>query len=152
MPWCVQTISVPKTLAMIFPAGGRSLNRSGVGSSAVFHIMEAFFALWESSSGPNSKKIFPFGSVTAEEFETCPPCITSGSQEWGISGTIIHIRVLQPCRYLTVGVWHELNNNTLYQVEQNTWYWVWVPCKSGDSGTPLLNKRDDRVPPGIWWE
>ncbi len=34
----------------------------------------------------------------------------------------VYPRVLQPSRYLPRGTWDELNSNTRYQVEHNTWY------------------------------
>ncbi len=48
-----------------------------------------------------------------------------------------HIRVLQPCRYLPGGTWDELNGNTLYQIEHNTWFHV----------LPVPGMRGYRVPP-----
>ncbi len=65
-------------VAMIFLADGRFLNFNGVGSSTVFHIMEAFFVLGVQEFVEEN---LHFGSVTIEKFETCPLCETPDSQE-----------------------------------------------------------------------
>ncbi len=38
---------------------------------------------------------------------------------------MVYIRVLQPSMYLLGCDWDELNSNTQYQEEHNTWYRVW---------------------------
>ncbi len=67
------------------------------------------------------------------------------------STTALHsvcTRVLQNHRYLPGGARHELNSNTRYRVEQNTWYWVRGYQVIMVTRQPTIpDKRSDRVVP-----